>query len=87
MREARKVKEVNNMTVLIALAIVFYIVSTIAIAILLTTFFGKIEMYSPKSVIISSLFWIVIIPVETIYLVMTKKGNRVLTEIFELFGI
>ena len=36
MREARKVKEVNNMTVLITLAVVFYCVSALSIGALAT---------------------------------------------------
>ena len=81
MREARKVKEVNNMTVLITLAIVFYCVSALSIGALVTIIFDRADIYSPKTILIMSIFWIIVIPVESIYLMMTKKGNKVLTYI------
>ena len=87
MREARKVKEVNNMTVLITLAIVFYCVSALSIGALVTIIFDRADIYSPKAILIMSIFWIIVIPVESIYLMMTKKGNKVLTYILEVMDL
>lgn len=87
MREARKVKEVNNMTVLITLAVVFYCVSALSIGALVTIIFDRAGIYSPKTVLIISIFWIIVIPVESIYIMMTKKGNAQLTDILEVMGL
>ena len=87
MREARKVKEVNNMTVLITLAIVFYCVSALSIGALATIILDKADMYSPKAILLISIFWIIVIPIESIYIMMTKKGNEKLTDILEVMGL
>lgn len=87
MREARKVKEVNNMTVLITLAIVFYCVSALSIGALATIILEKADMYSPKAILVISIFWIIVIPIESIYIMMTKKGNEKLTDILEVMGL
>ena len=87
MREARKVKEVNNMTVLITLAVVFYCVSALSIGALVTIMFDRADIYSPKTVLLISIFWIIVIPVESIYIMMTKKGNEKLTDILEVMGL
>ena len=80
MREARKVKEVNNMTVLITLAI-------LSIGALVTIIFDRADIYSPKTILIMSIFWIIVIPIESIYLMMTKKGNKVLTYVLEVMDL
>ena len=87
MREARKVKEVNNMTALITLAIVFYCVSALSIGALATIILDKADMYSPKAILVISIFWIIVIPIESIYIMMTKKGNEKLTDILEVMGL
>lgn len=87
MREARKVKEVNNMTVLIALAIVFYCVSALSIGALVTIIFDKADIYCPRTILMVSIFWIIVIPVESIYMMMTKKGNVELTDVLEAMGL
>lgn len=87
MREARKVKEVNNMTVLITLAVVFYCVSALSIGALVTIIFDRADIYSPKTILIMSIFWIIVIPVESIYIMMTKKGNAKLTDVLEVMGL
>lgn len=87
MREARKVKEVNNMTVLITLAIVFYCVSALSIGALVTIIFDRAGIYSPKTILIISIFWMIVIPVESIYIMMTKKGNAKLTDVLEIMGL
>ena len=87
MREARKVKEVNNMTVLITLAVVFYCVSALSIGALVTIIFDRTGIYSPKTILIISIFWIIFIPVESIYIMMTKKGNAQLTDVLEVMGL
>lgn len=87
MREARKVKEVNNMTVLITLAVVFYCVSALSIGALVTIIFDRAGIYSPKTILIISIFWIIVIPVESIYIMMTNKGNAQLTDILEVMGL
>ena len=87
MREARKVKEVNNMTVLITLAVVFYCVSSLSIGALATIILEKADMYSPKAILVISIFWIILIPIESIYIMMTKKGNEKLTDILEVMGL
>lgn len=87
MREARKVKEVNNMTVLITLAVVFYCVSALSIGALVTIIFDRAGIYSPKTILIMSIFWMIVIPVESIYIMMTKKGNGKLTDVLEVMGL
>lgn len=87
MREARKVKEVNNMTVLITLAVVFYCVSALSIGALVTIIFDRAGIYSPKTILIMSIFWMIVIPVESIYIMMTKKGNAKLTDVLEVMGL
>ena len=87
MREARKVKEVNNMTVLITLAVVFYCVSALSIGALATIILDRADTYSPKTILIVSIFWIIVIPVKSIHIMMTKKGNEELTDILEVMGL
>lgn len=87
MREAGKVKEVNNMTVLITLAVVFYCVSALSIGALVTIIFDRADIYSPKTILIMSIFWIIVIPVESIYIMMTKKGNGKLTDVLDVMGL
>ena len=87
MREARKVKEVNNMTVLITLAVVFYCVSSLSIGALATIILDKTDIYSPKTILLISIFWVIVIPVESIYIMMTKKGNEKLTDVLDVIGL
>ena len=87
MSEARKVKEVNNMTVLITLAVVFYCVRALSIGALVTIIFDRADIYSPKTILIISIFWTIVMPLESIYLMMTKKGNEELTDVLEVMGL
>lgn len=75
------------MTVLITLAVVFYCVSALSIGALVTIIFDRADIYSPKTILIMSIFWIIVIPVESIYIMMTKKGNAQLTDILEVMGL
>ena len=75
------------MTVLITLAVVFYCVSSLSIGALVTIIFDRAGIYSPKAILIISIFWIIVIPVESIYIMMTKKGNEKLTDILEVMGL
>ena len=75
------------MTVLITLAVVFYCVSALSIGALVTIIFDRADIYSPKTILIMSIFWIIVIPVETIYIMMTKKGNAKLTDVLEVMGL
>ena len=75
------------MTVLITLAIVFYCVSALSIGALATIILDKADMYSPKAILVISIFWIIVIPIESIYIMMTKKGNEKLTDILEVMGL
>lgn len=75
------------MTVLITLAVVFYCVSALSIGALVTIIFDRAGIYSPKTILIISIFWIIVIPVESIYIMMTKKGNAQLTDILEVMGL
>ena len=75
------------MTVLITLAVVFYCVSALSIGALATIILDKADMYSPKAILVISIFWIIIIPIESIYIMMTKKGNEKLTDILEVMGL
>ena len=75
------------MTVLITLAIVFYCVSALSIGALATIILDKADMYSPKAILEISIFWIIVIPIESIYIMMTKKGNEKLTDILEVMGL
>lgn len=75
------------MTVLITLAIVFYCVSALSIGALVTIIFDRAGIYSPKTILIISIFWIIVIPVESIYIMMTKKGNAQLTDVLEVMGL
>lgn len=75
------------MTVLITLAVVFYCVSSLSIGALVTIIFDRADIYSPKAILIISIFWIIVIPVESIYIMMTKKGNEKLTDILEVMGL
>ena len=75
------------MTVLITLAVVFYCVSALSIGALVTIIFDRAGIYSPKTVLIISIFWIIVIPVESIYIMMTKKGNAQLTDVLEVMGL
>ena len=75
------------MTVLITLAVVFYCVSALSIGALITIIFDRAGIYSPKTILIISIFWIIVIPVESIYIMMTKKGNAQLTDILEVMGL
>ena len=75
------------MTVLITLAIVFYCVSALSIGALVTIIFDRAGIYSPKTILIISIFWIIVIPIESIYIMMTKKGNEKLTDVLEVMGL
>ena len=75
------------MTVLITLAVVFYCVSSLSIGALVTIIFDRADIYSPKTILLISIFWIIVIPVESIYIMMTKKGNEKLTDILEVMGL
>lgn len=75
------------MTVLITLAVVFYCVSALSIGALVTIIFDRAGIYSPKTILIISIFWIIVIPVESIYIMMTNKGNAQLTDILEVMGL
>lgn len=75
------------MTVLITLAVIFYCVSALSIGALVTIIFDRADIYSPKTILIISIFWIIVIPVESIYIMMTKKGNAQLTDILEVMGL
>ena len=75
------------MTVLITLAVVFYCVSALSIGALVTIIFDRAGIYSPKTILIMSIFWIIVIPVESIYIMMTKKGNAKLTDVLEVMGL
>ena len=75
------------MTVLITLAVVFYCVSALSIGALATIILDKADMYSPKAILVISIFWIIVIPIESIYIMMTKKGNEKLTDILEVMGL
>ena len=75
------------MTVLITLAIVFYCVSALSIGALATIILEKADMYSPKAILVISIFWIIVIPIESIYIMMTKNGNEKLTDILEVMGL
>ena len=75
------------MTVLITLAVVFYCVSALSIGALVTIIFDRAGIYSPKTILIMSIFWIIVIPVESIYIMMTKKGNAQLTDVLEVMGL
>ena len=75
------------MTVLITLAIVFYCVSALSIGALVTIIFDRAGIYSPKTILIISTFWIIVIPIESIYIMMTKKGNEKLTDVLEVMGL
>lgn len=75
------------MTVLITLAVVFYCVSALSIGALVTIIFDRADIYSPKTILIISIFWIIVIPIESIYFMMTKKGNEELTDVLEAIGL
>ena len=75
------------MTVLITLAVVFYCVSALSIGALVTIIFDRADIYSPKTILIMSIFWVIVIPVESIYIMMTKKGNAKLTDVLEVMGL
>ena len=75
------------MTVLITLAVVFYCVSALSIGALVTIIFDRAGIYSPKTILIISTFWIIVIPIESIYIMMTKKGNAKLTDVLEVMGL
>lgn len=75
------------MTVLITLAVVFYCVSALSIGALATIIFDRADIYSSKTILIISIFWIIVIPVTSIYIMMTKKGNEILTDILEVMGL
>ena len=75
------------MTVLITLAVVFYCVSALSIGALATVIFDRADIYSPKTILIISIFWIIVIPIESIYFMMTKKGNEELTDVLEAIGL
>ena len=75
------------MTVLITLAVVFYCVSALSIGALVTIIFDKADIYSPRTILIISIFWIIVIPIESIYIMMTKKGNEKLTDVLEVMGL
>ena len=75
------------MTVLITLAVVFYCVSALSIGALATIILDKADMYSPKAILVISIFWIIVIPIDSIYLMMTKKGNEKLTDVLEVMGL
>ncbi len=75
------------MTVLITLAVVFYCVSALSIGALVTIIFDKADIYSPKTILIMSIFWIIVIPVESIYIMMTKKGNAKLADVLGVMGL
>ena len=75
------------MTVLITLAVVFYCVSSLSIGALATIIFDRADIYSPKTILIISIFWIIVIPIESIYFMMTKKGNEELTDVLEAIGL
>lgn len=75
------------MTVLITLAVLFYCVSALSIGALVTIIFDRADIYSPKTILIMSIFWIIVIPVESIYIMMTKKGNGKLTDVLEVMGL
>lgn len=75
------------MTVLITLAVVFYCVSALSIGALVTIIFDRAGIYSPKTILIISTFWIIVIPIESIYIMMTKKGNEKLTDVLEVMGL
>ena len=72
------------MTVLITLAVVFYCVSALSIGALVTIISYRAEIYSPKMILIISIFWIIVIPIKSIYIMMTKKGNEKLTDVLEV---
>ena len=72
------------MTVLITLAVVFYCVSALSIGALVTIISYRAEIYSPKMILIISIFWIIVIPIKSIYILMTKKGNEKLTDVLEV---
>ena len=75
------------MTVLITLAVVFYCVSALSIGALITIIFDRADIYRPKTILIICIFWVIVIPVESIYIMMTKKGNEKLTDILEVMGL
>ena len=75
------------MTVLITLAVVFYCVSSLSIGALVTIIFDRADIYSPKTILIISIFWIIVVPIESIYIMMTKKGNEKLTDVLEVMGL
>ena len=75
------------MTVLITLAVVFYCVSALSIGALVTIIFDRAGIYSPKTILLISTFWIIVIPIESIYIMMTKKGNEKLTDVLEVMGL
>ena len=75
------------MTVLITLAVIFYCVSALSIGALATIILDRADIYSPKAVLIVSIFWIIVIPIESIYIMMTKKGNEKLTDVLEVMGL
>ena len=75
------------MTVLITLAVIFYCVSALSIGALVTIIFDRAGIYSPKTILIISIFWIIVIPIESIYIMMTKKGNEKLTDVLEVMGL
>ena len=75
------------MTVLITLAVVFYCVSSLSIGALVTIIFDRADIYSPKTILLISIFWIIVVPVESIYIMMTKKGNEKLTDVLEVMGL
>ena len=75
------------MTVLIILAVVFYCVSALSIGALATIIFDRADIYSPKTILLISILWVIVIPVESIYIMMTKKGNEKLTDVLEVMGL
>ena len=75
------------MTVLITLAVVFYCVSALSIGALVTIISYRAEIYSTKMILIISIFWIIVIPIKSIYIMMTKKGNEELTDVLEAIGL
>ena len=75
------------MTVLITLAVVFYCVSALSIGAFVTIILDRADIYSPKAVLIMTIFWIIVVPIMSIYFMMTKKGNEKLTDILEVMGL
>ena len=75
------------MTVLITLAVVFYCVSALSIGALAIVIFDRADIYSPKTILIISIFWIIVIPIKSIHIMMTKKGNEELTDVLEAIGL